>query len=336
MHTVIVTGGAGFIGSNFVRHILTQYPDYKVVVLDALTYAGNLDNLADVWQDPRFSFVQGSINDAELVGQLAQNADAFVNFAAETHVDRSIVDPGAFLQTDVIGVWTLLEAARTHSHSRFLHVSTDEVYGSIDAGSFTESDALRPNSPYSASKAGGEMMVRAYHQTYGLPAIVTRGSNTFGPYHYPEKLIPLFITNLIDDLPVPVYGDGLQVRDWMYVLDHCRGIDIALHSGEPGEVYNVGGGNERTNKEVTHLLLTMLGKPETLLHYVTDRPGHDRRYSVDTAKIAALGFAPAAPFEQRLQETVDWYIAHPQWWRAIKDKQQEYKQFMQQWYAERR
>ena len=335
MQHLIVTGGAGFIGSNFVRYILGKYPDYQVTVLDALTYAGNLANLADVKDDPRFSFVQGDINDAGVVDELAKKAQAIINFAAESHNDRAIVDPEAAVRANFNGVFTLLEAARRHGHERFHQVSTDEVYGTTD-GIFREGDALEPNQPYSAAKAGGELMVRAYHQTFGLPTIVTRGSNTFGPYHYPEKIIPLFITNLIDDKPVPVYGDGMQVRDWMYVLDHCRGIDIALHSGTPGEVYNVGGENDRPNLEVVHLLLTMLGKDESLIHYVKDRPGHDRRYSLDCTKMGGLGYHPEqGRFEERLQETVDWYRANEPWWRAIKEKQAGYQEFMKQWYKDR-
>lgn len=335
MQTLIVTGGAGFIGSNFVRYMLAMYPDYQIIVLDALTYAGNLDNLADVWANPHFSFTKGDINDGPLVDTLAQNADAIVNFAAESHNDRAILDPEGAVRANFNGVFTLLEAARKYKHSRFHQVSTDEVYGTTD-GIFKEGDPLVPNQPYSAAKAGGELMVRAYHQTFGLPTIVTRGSNTFGPYHYPEKIIPLFITNLIDNKPVPVYGDGQQVRDWMYVLDHCKGIDIALHHGTPGEVYNVGGDNDRPNLEVVRLLLSYLDKPESLIHYVKDRPGHDRRYSLDCTKMAGLGYTPEkGRFEERLQETVAWYLAHEPWWRAIKEKQQEYQQFMRQWYAER-
>ncbi len=335
MQHLIVTGGAGFIGSNFVRYMLGKYPDYQVTVLDALTYAGNLANLADVKDNPRFSFVQGDINDAGVVDELAKHAQVIVNFAAESHNDRAIVDPEAAVRANFNGVFTLLEAARRHKHERFHQVSTDEVYGTTD-GIFREGDALEPNQPYSAAKAGGELMVRAHHQTFGLPTIVTRGSNTFGPYHYPEKIIPLFITNLIDDKPVPVYGDGMQVRDWMYVLDHCRGIDIALHNGTPGEVYNVGGENDRPNLEVVHLLLKMLGKDESLIHYVKDRPGHDRRYSLDCTKMGGLGYHPEqGRFEERLQETVDWYKAHEPWWRAIKEKQAGYQEFMKQWYKDR-
>ena len=333
---LLVTGAAGFIGSNFVRYLLAKYPDYRVMVLDALTYAGNLDNLADLWGNPNLQFIHGNIENAALVNNLARNVDTIVNFAAESHVDRSIENPGAFIETDVRGVFVLLEAAKQFNHARFVHISTDEVYGSIETGSFREGDPLEPNSPYSASKAGGELLVRAYHVTYGLPTIVTRGSNNFGPYHYPEKLIPFFITNAIDDLPLPVYGDGKQVRDWMYVLDHCEGIDLALHRGEAGEVYNVGGGNERFNIDVTRQVLGLLGKPESLIRYVADRPGHDRRYSIDCAKLKALGYAPAQSFEERLAQTVRWYVDNEGWWRKIKEKQAEYKAFQDKWYAARK
>jgi dTDP-glucose 4,6-dehydratase len=335
LHALIVTGAAGFIGSNFVRYILNKYPDYRVIGLDALTYAGNLDNLAEFRNNPRFEFVHGDIRDSQVVDDLAARADAFVNFAAETHVDRSILDPGSFIQTDVAGVHVLLEAVRKHKHSRFLHISTDEVYGTIETGAFKETDPIEPNSPYSASKAGGEMLVRAYHQTYGVPTIVTRGSNTFGPYQYPEKLLPLFISNLIQNRSVPVYGDGLQVRDWIYVEDHCQGVDIALHHGNVGEAYNVGGGNERTNITITRLLLQHLGKGEELIRYVEDRPGHDRRYALDTTKIRTLGYKPALPFEERLAQTVQWYVANEAWWRKILEGSRDYSAFMDTWYKDR-
>ncbi|HEY3298058.1 MAG TPA: dTDP-glucose 4,6-dehydratase, partial [Armatimonadota bacterium] len=281
MKNIVVTGGAGFIGSNFCRHILEKYPDYTILAFDALTYAGNLENLADLERNPRFKFMKGDIRDEKAVAESMQGMDTVVNFAAETHVDRSITDPGSFVLTDVYGVFVLLEACKKFGIERFLHVSTDEVYGSIPEGSFTEDDPLNPNSPYSASKAGGELLIRSYFVTYGLPVLITRGSNNFGPYQYPEKLIPFFITNALEDKPLPVYGDGGQIRDWVYVLDHCEGIDFALHKGALGGVYNIGGGNERTNMEITRLILEGLGKPESLIKYVTDRPGHDRRYSLD-------------------------------------------------------
>lgn len=335
MKRLLVTGGAGFIGSNFARYMLAKYPDYRITVLDALTYAGNLDNFADLWANPNFQFFKGNIEDPVIVDNVARNVDAVINFAAESHVDRSIDNPGAFIETDVRGVYVLLEAAKKYKHSTYLQVSTDEVYGSIATGSFNEGDPLEPNSPYSASKTGGELLVRAYHVTYGVPTIVTRGSNTFGPYHYPEKLIPLMVTNALDDLPLPVYGDGKQVRDWMYVLDHCAGIDIALHRGTPGEIYNVGGGNERFNIDVVRQILAHLGKPESLIRYVTDRPGHDRRYSIDCAKLRALGYTPEKSFETRLEETVRWFVNNAAWWRKIKEKDAEYKAFTARWYAER-
>ena len=335
MKTMLVTGGAGFIGSNFCRMMLKKYPDYRIVVLDSLTYAGNPENFADYESDLRFSFVKGDIRDREVVEPLVKDADLVVNFAAESHVDRSIDDPGSFVLTDVYGVFVLLEAVRQFGVQRFLHVSTVEVYGSIQEGSFREGDPLEPNSPYSASKAGGELLARSYFVTYGLPIIVTRGSNNYGPYQYPEKLIPLFITNAMDDLPLPVYGDGGQIRDWIYVLDHCSGIDFALHNGEPGHSYNVGGGNERTNMQITRLILDALGKSDSLIKYVADRPGHDRRYSLDCSLLKGMGWAPEHEFEDAIRKTVDWYVANEPWWRRIKDHQEDYKAFAEKWYKER-
>ncbi len=335
MRKIVVTGGAGFIGSNFARYWLKAYPSAQVHVLDALTYAGNPANLEEIRSSPRFEFTHGSICDPGVVKDVCAGADAVVNFAAETHVDRSIVDAGAFIQTDVAGVQVLLEFQRSAPGMRLLHVSTDEVYGSIDEGSFGESDPLQPNSPYSASKAGGELQIRAYHATYGSDVVVTRGSNTFGPSQYPEKLIPLFITNLIDNIPVPVYGDGQQVRDWLFVDDHCKGIEVALLNGKSGEAYNIGGGNERTNLEITKALLGLLDKPDQMIKYVEDRPGHDRRYSVDTAKIMELGFRRERSFEDDLALTVEWYKSNERWWRAIKEKRQDYQAFMKSWYANR-
>ncbi len=337
MKRLLVTGGAGFIGSNFVRYILSKYPDYRVTALDALTYAGNLDNFHDLWANPNFQFIQGRIEDASIVDNLARNVDAILNFAAESHNDRAILDPETAVRSNFNGVLTLLEAARKFGHERYLQVSTDEVYGST-TDVFIEGGPLEPNQPYSAAKAGGELMVRAYNVTFGVPTIVTRGSNTYGPYHFPEKLIPLFITNAIDDLSLPVYGDGKQVREWMYVLDHCKGIDIAFHQGTPGEVYNVGGDPscERYNIDVTKQILSYLNKPESLIRYVQDRPGHDRRYAMDCNKLRALGFAPETDFEKRLEETVRWYVENESWWRKIKEKQAGYKEFMEKWYAERK
>ena len=318
MKRLLVTGGAGFIGSNFVRYILSKHPSYQVVVLDKLTYAGNLANLADVAGNPKYRFVRGDICDQQLVDGLMAEVDAVINFAAETHVDRSILDAGGFIQTDVYGTFVLLEAMRKHKIQRFLQVSTDEVYGDIPSGSSVETDPFRPRSPYSASKAGGEMMVQAYHVTYELPVLITRGSNNYGPYQYPEKLIPVLITNALDDKDLPIYGDGLQIRDWLYVMDHCSAIDVVLHEGQIGESYNIGGGNERVNLDIAGKVLDQLNKPRTLLKYVKDRPGHDRRYSLDCTKLKRLGWAPARDFEEGLAETVQWYVENQAWWRPLK------------------
>ena len=315
---LLVTGGAGFIGSNYVRYMLSKYPAYQVVVLDKLTYAGNLANLADVAGNPNYRFVRGDICDQALVDGLVAEVDAVVNFAAETHVDRSILDAGGFIQTDVYGTFVLLEAAKKHNIGRFLQVSTDEVYGDVSTGSSVESDPFRPRSPYSASKAGGEMMVQAYHVTYGVPTLITRGSNNYGPYQYPEKLIPVLITNALEGQELPVYGDGKQIRDWLYVLDHCSAIDLVLHEGKLGEAYNVGGGNERENLDIVYQVLDLLGKPKSLVRFVKDRPGHDRRYSLDCAKLRGLGWAPSRDFEEELAETVRWYVANGAWWRPLK------------------
>ena len=332
---LLVTGGAGFIGANFVRHMLLKYPEYQVRVLDALTYAGNRANLADVWDNPRFSFTEGRIENAETVNEAAQGVDVIVNFAAESHNDRSIMEPGAAMVSNFMGVFVLLEAARRHN-ATFFQISTDEIYGSRTTGVFTEGDKVEPNQPYSAAKAGGDLLTRAYHETYGLPTLVTRGSNTFGPFQYPEKLIPLMITNAIEDKPLPVYGNGQQVRDWLFVGDHCAGIDTVLHKGTPGEVYNVGGNCQKTNIDVVRQILSLLNKPDTLIKHVADRPGHDKRYALNTQKIAGLGFAPSADFDTRLAETVAWYVENAAWWRAIKEKQADYQAFMKKWYDERK
>ena len=315
---ILVTGGAGFIGSNFVRLILNKYPDYEVVNLDLLTYAGNLDNLKDVEQDERYRFVQGDIRDEAVVDQVMKGVDSVVNFAAESHVDRSIGGAADFIQTDVFGTFVLLEAARRHEVSRYLQISTDEVYGSIEEGSFVETDRLEPSSPYSASKAGGDMQVLAYNTTYGLPTLITRSSNNFGPYQYPEKLIPLFITNALEGKELPLYGSGMSVRDWIYVTDNCEGVDTVLHKGEIGEIYNIGGGNEKSNLYITQQILKMLDKPEDVIKPVADRLGHDFRYSIDCSKAKALGWEPAHSFEDALQETVDWYLSNRWWWEKIK------------------
>ena len=335
MKSILVTGGAGFIGSNFCRYMLEKHPEYEIHVLDALTYAGNLDNIADLQGNSRFAFTHGDIRNKLVVDDLVRMTDAVVNFAAETHVDRSIDDPGSFVLTDVYGVFTLLEACRESGIEKFLHVSTDEVYGSIPEGSFKEGDALEPNSPYSASKAGGELLARSYFTTYEVPVLITRGSNTFGPYQYPEKLIPLFITNALEDQPLPLYGDGLQTRDWIYVLDHCEGIDLALHKGEIGTAYNIGGGNERTNLEITKAILSLLGKPESLIKFVEDRPGHDRRYSLDCRRVREIGWSPSHEFDAALAETVQWYVRNQAWWRKIKEQQAEYREFARRWYEKR-
>ena len=320
---LLVTGGAGFIGSCYVRDVLARRDGTHITVLDKLTYAGNEANLAPVRDDPelagRLRFVQGDIADADVVEPLVAEADAIVNFAAESHVDRSILDPEAFLRTGVVGVHVLLEAARTAVHRpRYLQVSTDEVYGSVEDGHSTETDALAPRSPYAAAKAAGELLVRSYVVTYGLDAVVTRGSNTYGPYHHPEKLIPLFITNAIGDQPLPLYGDGLQRRDWLYVSDHAGAIDHVLRHGTTGETYNVPGGVEMANRDVVELLLERLGKPWSLVRHVEDRPGHDRRYAMDGSKLAALGWRPGTSFEDGLARTVDWFVANEPWWRAAR------------------
>ncbi len=331
--SLLVTGGAGFIGSAFVRRVLQRHPDASVTVLDKLTYAGNLANLEPVADDPRYRFVRGDIADAELVEELAPAVDAIVNFAAESHVDRSIEGPDAFIQTDVHGTFVLLEAARRHGHRRYLQVSTDEVYGHVPEGSSAETDPLRPRSPYSASKASGDLLVGAYHTTYDLPTLLTRASNNFGPYQYPEKVIPLFITNAVDDEPLPLYGDGLQVRDWLYVDDHCDALETVLAAGEPGGTYNVGGGNELTNLELTRTILGLMGKPMSLVRSVPDRAGHDRRYSVDTSKLRALGWEPAHSFTDALGLTVEWYLEREDWWRPLKSG--EYLEYYRRQYGDR-
>lgn len=320
---ILVTGGAGFIGSNFVRKALTDaYPGLEgaeVVVLDAMTYSGNLANLAPVADSPRYTFVQGDIRDAGLLNSLYPGLDAVVHFAAESHVDRSVRDASIFVETNVLGTQQLLDAALRHELPRFVHVSTDEVYGSISEGSWPETWPLEPNSPYSASKAGSDLLARAYHRTHGLNISITRCSNNYGPYHFPEKVIPLFVTNLIDDKHVPLYGEGNNVRDWLHVDDHCRGIAMVLTGGRAGEVYNIGGGTELTNKELTEMLLEATGKDWSYVDRVADRLGHDLRYSVDITKISnELGYAPQVPFEQGLADVVQWYRDNRDWWEPLK------------------
>jgi len=318
---LLVTGGAGFIGSNYVRWVLRERPDVEITNYDLLTYAGNLENLRDVEEGRRYRFVKGDICDSGLLDEVLPGHDAIVNFAAESHVDRSIDWAAEFVRTNVLGTNALLDAARRHGTPRYLQVSTDETYGSIDVGSFQEEDRLEPSSPYSASKAGGDMLVRAYHRTYGLPVLITRGSNTYGPFQYPEKVIPLFVTNLLEDKPVPLYGDGMNVRDWIHVEDHASGIHAVLEHGEIGQVYNVAGGNELTNIELTKRICDLLAKPHSLITPVTDRLGHDRRYSVDTTRARALGWEPRWGLDEGLVATVEWYRENRWWWEPIRARQ---------------
>ena len=328
---ILVTGGAGFIGSNFIRYTLDKYPNYRIVNLDKLTYAGNLDNLRDVAKNPRYKFIRGDIADQKLVDKIAPTVDIIVNFAAETHVDRSIQEAGTFIETDIRGTYVLLEAVKKHKIKRFIQISTDEVYGSIAKGSFTETSPFQPNSPYAASKAGAELLVRSYFVTYKLPVIVTRSSNNFGPFQYPEKVIPLFVTNALQDKPLPLYGNGKNVRDWLYVLDNCEAIDLVLHKGKEGEAYNIGGGNEVPNVELTGMILKILNKPKNLIQRVADRPGHDLRYSLSCSKIKKeLGWKPRTNFSNALLETVKWYCSHEWWWKKLKNK--EYLQYYKKQY----
>lgn len=331
---ILVTGGAGFIGSHFVQ-LLLRRPEAAVVNLDALRYSGNLDNLREVQDDPRYTFVQGDICDATAIDRVVREhrIEAIVNFAAETHVDRSILEPGGFVRTDVLGTSVLLEVARSVGVRRFVQVSTDEVYGDVPAGRSLESDPLIPRSPYAASKAGGDLLALSYFTTYGFPVMVTRGSNTFGPNQYPEKFIPLFVTNALEDQPLPLYGDGLQQRDWLYVEDHCEAIDLVLREGRPGEVYNIGAGHERRNKDMAVAILALLGKPSSLIRHVTDRPGHDRRYALNCDKIARLGWKPRYGFDEALQSTVAWYRENDGWWRKIKSG--EFRAYYEKLYGAR-
>ncbi|MFQ6066297.1 MAG: dTDP-glucose 4,6-dehydratase [bacterium] len=368
---LLVTGGAGFIGSNFVRYVLKKYPGSKIVVLDKLTYAGNLDNLKEflnpdnlyLTKDYRTSyphhpverlpsgvkarfiekkllahrliFIQGDICDSQLVGQIMPGADVVVNFAAQSHVDRSIMEAGSFVTTDVYGTYVLLEAARKYKINRFIQIATDEVYGSIEEGAFKETDSLNPSSPYAASKAAADLLVKSYYVTYHLPVIITRSSNNFGPYQHPEKLIPLFITNAVDHTHLPLYGDGMNVRDWLYVIDNCSAIDLVLHKGKPGEIYNIGADNERTNLEITRMILRLLGKSEDLIKRVQDRPGHDRRYALNSTKIRKLGWKTSYGFEDAMKRTVNWYVDNEDWWRKIKEKDREFRKYYRKQYGER-
>jgi dTDP-glucose 4,6-dehydratase len=330
---LLVTGGAGFIGSAFVRRSLARDDVEHLTVIDKLTYAGNPANLAELTQDPRYRFVRADINDSAVVAELMNEADAVVNFAAESHVDRSIEEADAFVRTDVHGTYTLLEAARATGIRRFVQVSTDEVYGHVAVGSSRETDPLRPRSPYAASKAAGDLLALAYHTTHGLPVMITRGSNTYGPRQYPEKVIPLFVTNAIDQAPLPLYGDGLQVRDWLHVDDHCAAVEAVLDRGEPGEVYNAGGTTSLTNLELTRRLLQLLDRPESLIRHVADRPGHDRRYALDSSKLSALGWRPSVELDEGLEATVRWYQDNEAWWRPIKDG--SFGDYYRRLYAER-
>ena len=322
MTTILVTGGAGFIGSCFVRHMLKNHPDYKIINLDALTYCGNPENLDDVKDNPNYTFVHGNICDKHLVPELAEQVDAIINFAAESHVDNSIKHPEIFVETNVQGTLNLLQASKELGVDRYLQVSTDEVYGSLGkTGYFTETTPLAPNSPYSASKASADFLVRAYHETYGLPTLNTRCSNNYGPYQYPEKLIPFFISQLLKGEKVPVYGDGLNVRDWLFVYDHCSAIDTVLHKGKIGEIYNIGGHNEKTNMEITHLILDAMGKDESSIKYVQDRLGHDKRYAICNDKIQSeLGWEPSLTFEEGIKITIDWYLNNQSWMKNLEAK----------------
>ncbi|MBN2414625.1 dTDP-glucose 4,6-dehydratase [bacterium] len=318
MRKLLVTGGAGFIGSNFIRYMLSRHSDIRITNLDKLTYAGNPDNLRDIEQDDRYRFVKGDICDADTVDPLVRDADVVLNFAAESHVDRSIGKPDDFIRTDVFGTFVLLEAARKHGVERFVQISTDEVYGSIESGLFKETDPLMPSSPYSASKAGADRLAFSYYVTYKLPVVIPRSSNNYGPYQFPEKLISLFTTNALDDKPLPIYGTGENVRDWLFVTDNCEGVEAVMERGTDGEVYNLGAGNEKNNLEITRTILRELGKPESLMTFVRDRQGHDLRYALDTTKIRSLGWEPRHSFEDGMKETVSWYRDNRRWWEKLK------------------
>ena len=333
---LLVTGGAGFIGSNFVLYMMQQHPEYKIINLDALTYAGNLENLKTIENEPNYTFIQADIADKEAVDRIFQQGiDVIVNFAAESHVDRSILEPEVFVNTNVLGTQVLLDAAKKYGVTKFVQVSTDEVYGSLgETGLFSETTPLAPNSPYSASKAGGDLLVRAYHETFGLPVNITRCSNNYGPYQFPEKLIPLMISRALNDEALPIYGDGMNIRDWLYVEDHCSAIDLVIHQGRSGEVYNIGGNNERTNLHIVKTILHELGKPESLITYVEDRPGHDRRYGIDPTKITEeLGWKPKFNFETGIQETIRWYLNNKDWWTRIQSG--AYREYVSKQYGSR-
>ncbi len=337
MVEVLVTGGAGFIGSNFVRYALRAHPDWRVTTLDKLTYAGRRENLHDVMDDPRHRFLHGDVADPAVAAPLVRNSNIVVHFAAETHVDRSILSAGEFITTDVFGTFVLLEAAReSPALRRFVQISTDEVYGSVPEGSSRETDELKPRNPYSASKAGADRLAYSYWATYDVPVIITRASNNYGPYQFPEKVIPLFVTNAIDDIQVPLYGDGLNERDWLHVEDHCRAVDLLIEAADNGEVYNVGGGNHVRNVDLTQRILHLAGKPDSLIRHVADRPGHDRRYSLDTTKLRTLGWAPQMAFDSGLAATVDWYRQNEWWWRPIKDADPAFRAYYDTQYGRTR
>lgn len=334
---LLVTGGAGFIGSNFVRYMVNKYPQYQIINLDLLTYAGNLENLKDIEDKSNYKFVKGDIADREFINGLFEEEkfDYVLNFAAESHVDRSITNPEIFVQTNIQGTLALLDAAKSIGVKKYLQVSTDEVYGTLgETGLFTEETPLAANSPYSASKAGADLLVRSYNETFGLPVNITRCSNNYGPFHFPEKLIPLMIINALNDKELPVYGDGLNVRDWLHVEDHCQAIDLVLHKGRDGEVYNVGGNNERTNIDIVKTILAQLDKPESLIKYVKDRPGHDRRYAIDATKLRTeLGWAPKYNFDTGIEQTIKWYLDNKEWWENIISG--EYQDYFKSQYADR-
>jgi dTDP-glucose 4,6-dehydratase len=335
MKKVLVTGGAGFIGSNFVKYILGKRDDCKITVVDALTYAGHLENLEDIKGNPLFSFVKGDIRNSGDVDPLVKDADIVINFAAESHVDRSIHDAENTITTNVMGVLTLCEAAKMYGVEKFIQISTDEVYGDIEEGFSKETDPLAPNSPYSAGKAGGELLAKSYYRTYGVPVIVTRGSNTYGAFQQPEKLVPLFVSNAIDGKSLPVYGDGMQIRDWLHVLDHCSGVETVMDSGRPGEIYNIGGSNLRPNIDVITTILEVTGKDKSLMTFVEDRPGHDRRYALDSTKLLSIGWVKQHDFEAGIRETILWYMQNEKWWRTIKESAAN-MQFSEKWYENRK
>ena len=334
MVNVLVTGGAGFIGSNFITYAIDAHPDWQITTLDKLTYAGRLENLRDVMDHPRHRFVRGDVADSSVAAPLVAESELVIHFAAETHVDRSIQDAGSFIQTDVYGTFVLLNAARSAPQlRRFVQISTDEVYGTIPTGASTEHDELRPRNPYAASKVGADRLAYSYWATYDVPVVITRASNNYGPRQFPEKLIPLFITNALDNRPVPLYGDGEHVRDWIHVLDHCRALDLLTTQGTPGEVYNIGGGNEMANAAITNQILDLVGRPTSLIQHVPDRPGHDRRYRLDTTKLRALGWTPQHDFMDGLRAVVEWYRDNDSWWRPIKDEDQEFRSYYEKQYG---